>query len=74
MKLSKSLKTSYYIKEISADKKDVERLYKLGIVIGAKIEVLLNLGGGGVLIDVEGSEVAIGNEISNKIEVVNCKK
>ena len=57
------------VTQISTNQNDVIRLYKLGIVVGVEITLLLKLAGGGVVIDVLGSEIAIGRQVANKIGV-----
>ena len=57
------------VTQISTNQNDVIRLYKLGIVVGVEITLLLKLAGGGVVIDVLGCEIAIGRQVANKIGV-----
>jgi Fe2+ transport system protein FeoA len=46
------------------------RLFSLGLVPGAKIEVLRNSNHGPFLISVKGSQIMLGNDIVQKISVV----
>lgn len=64
-----NVNAKYVIKKINLQSEDKMRLYNLGFNESEIITVLLNLAGGGIIVDVKGTCIAVGGEVAKYIEV-----
>ena len=64
-----NVNAKYVIKKMKLQSGDKTRLNNLGFKENEIITVLLNLAGGGIIVDVKGTCIAVGGEVAKYIEV-----